>query len=128
VSEACQRRTVVELHGKSLRADSEETLDEAVTMSDDIGEVVFRAALDVGGEGLFSGPDPIADKIIGSGDPPLRVVCKIPAGFGLDSSWLFARSTEQRRAGGVRGPARRRQVRSSFELIRSDRLSLSPHL
>ncbi len=32
------------------------------------GEVAFRAFLDSGGSGLFAGPDPILDRIIGTGD------------------------------------------------------------
>src|SRR5207245_11350529 len=33
------------------------------------GTVVFEATLTAGGSGLFSGPDPSADRIIGTGDP-----------------------------------------------------------
>ncbi len=35
---------------------------------DDAGTVVFQATLDAGGEGIFNGPDPVANRIIGTGD------------------------------------------------------------
>ena len=31
--------------------------------------VVFRAFLDIGGMGIFTGPDPLADRVIATGDP-----------------------------------------------------------
>jgi hypothetical protein len=33
------------------------------------GVIAFRAVLDGGGVGIFTGPDPTADRVIGSGDP-----------------------------------------------------------
>ena len=33
------------------------------------GTVAFRAFLDTGEDGIFTGPDPLADKVIGTGDP-----------------------------------------------------------
>jgi hypothetical protein len=36
----------------------------------DNGEVVFLATLTEGGIGVFSGPDPVVDKVIETGDPP----------------------------------------------------------
>jgi hypothetical protein len=34
----------------------------------DDGQVAFRASLDAGGQGTFTGPDPVADKVIRTGD------------------------------------------------------------
>lgn len=33
------------------------------------GQVVFLATLDAGGSGIFTGPDPLTDRVIGTGDP-----------------------------------------------------------
>ncbi len=35
------------------------------------GTVTFLARLDAGGSGVFTGPDPVADKVIATGDPLL---------------------------------------------------------
>ncbi len=40
----------------------------AVSLNDS-GQVAFHASLDAGGIGIFTGPDPIADKVIAVGDP-----------------------------------------------------------
>ena len=41
----------------------------SVPAINDLDQVAFRTVLDVGGVGIFVGPDPIADKVIQSGDP-----------------------------------------------------------
>jgi len=41
----------------------------SVPAINDLDQVAFRAILDAGGVGIFVGPDPIADKVIQSGDP-----------------------------------------------------------
>src|SRR5262249_36589995 len=33
-----------------------------------VGQVVFSAGLDSGEAGIFTGPDPVADKVVGTGD------------------------------------------------------------
>src|SRR5690606_5770067 len=35
----------------------------------DVGTVAFIAGLDAGGSGIFTGPDPVGDKVIQTGDP-----------------------------------------------------------
>jgi hypothetical protein len=89
----------------------------------DNGEVIFLATLDEGGIGIFSGPDPAADKIIETGDPLFgSVVTDLPSNgtrLGLNDAGeiAFMASLADGREVIVRGDPAAVPEPSSFALL-----------
>jgi hypothetical protein len=53
------------------------------------GTVAFRAGLDAGGQGIFTGPDPVADKVIRTGDPLFGSTVTVVGNASLSQDGTF---------------------------------------
>lgn len=69
----------------------------------DLDEVAFMATLDAGGQGIFTGPDPVADRVVMVGDPlfgsTVTDLMFYPGGFNSHGQLAFGYTLADGRSG-----------------------------